>query len=144
MAKVKPDSRSTLLVELCLPALGDTTRIVLGNVVAELQRIDPTLDQDSLQIVLGEVLNNIIEHGYRRDPLGAVVVRVALVDHAITIDTWDWGKSYPEGEIPQGIKPDPSSLAEGGFGWFLIKSLICDMDYRRAHECNHLHLCLQV
>jgi serine/threonine-protein kinase RsbW len=140
VSKVKPDSRPAHLVQLCLPATGDTTRIILGQVVKEVQRFDPTMDQHSLQIVLSEVLNNVIEHGYRCDPLGAVAVRVGVVAGAVIIETWDWGRSYPAGEVPHGISPDPATLAEGGFGWFLIKSLTREICYQRAHACNHLRL----
>jgi serine/threonine-protein kinase RsbW len=136
VSKAKPDSGSASLVELCLPATGDTTRVILGKVVKEVQRVAPALDQGSLQIVLSEALNNIIEHGYCGDPLGAVALRVGVCDGAVIIETWDWGLSYPEGDIPQGISPDPAALPEGGFGWFLIKSLTREIRYRRAHECN--------
>jgi len=40
------------------------------------------------------------------------------------------------------VLPDPNDLQEGGYGWFLIRSLMTDVTYERRHKTNHLSLTL--
>jgi serine/threonine-protein kinase RsbW len=100
----------------------------------------------TVEIVLAEALNNIVEHAYAASE-GDIEVR--LCHHAP--DLWceisDVGLPMPNGTIPVGqlanIDPD-DDLPEGGFGWFLIRSLAQDLAYCRVHGRNQLRFRLQV
>ncbi|MEL7081583.1 MAG: ATP-binding protein, partial [Pseudomonadota bacterium] len=54
----------------------------------------------------------------------------------------------PDGETPLGrpanLNVDKMDLPEGGFGWFLIKDLAKDVDYKRVGWENRLSLRLAV
>lgn len=53
----------------------------------------------------------------------------------------DSGAAMPGGRLPPGQFQDlgeTQSLPEGGFGWFLIRTLAQDLDYRRIAGRNLL------
>ena len=92
------------------------------------------------EIVLAEALNNIVEHAYA-EAEGSI--EVTLRHHAP--DLWceiaDNGLPMPHGTLPAG-RPHPidgfDHLPEGGFGWFLIRTLAQDLEYRRIGDRNLL------
>lgn len=135
-----PDTGGAALLQICLPALAVTSRVILERLVRVLDGRCPDGAGDAVQIVLGEMLNNIVEHGYRDDRLGAVVVRVERQGTAILLTTLDWGRAYSAGALPTGPAPEPEALAEGGYGWFLIRTLARDISYVRRNGCNRLSL----
>lgn len=142
----RPDSDCSgeLLLHLCLPALGATTRFILEQAVAALERDSPGQAADAVQIVLGEVLNNVVEHGYRDSPMGAVVLGLRRCGCAVEIEIRDWGRPCPIWAMPCDAAPDPADLAEGGYGWLLIRSLACGIRYRSEGCCNHLSLTVPI
>lgn len=98
----------------------------------------PDGERSATQIVLAEVLNNIVEHA-----------RADLID----LNLWseeggtrfvirDQGDEMPEGELPVGQPPQPGTLPEGGFGWFLIRSFVQDLAYVRTDGRNELSFLL--
>ena len=96
-----------------------------------------------LMIVLGEVLNNIVEHALADDSSdGAIHLRLDFAVDAIAVETRDRGRALPEGALPQGEAPsidvERMDLPEGGFGWYLIHSLAQDLDYDRSEGQNTL------
>ena len=52
----------------------------------------------------------------------------------------------PGGTPPAGTLPDlgveVQDMPEGGFGWFLIRSLVDEMTYERCNTGNCLMLCI--
>jgi len=96
-----------------------------------------------VEIALAEALNNVAEHAYGgasgtiRLGLGRCPVRGDIL---CTIE--DRGRPMPGGVLPEGRPPaldaGPEALPEGGFGWFLIRSLGRDIRYRRAGGVNRL------
>lgn len=92
------------------------------------------------EIVLGEVLNNIVEHG--RIPEAAVIeVLARRTPEGILCRVEDPGQPMPGGRLPPGLLDLPhrmEDLPEGGFGWFLIRQLCRNLDYRRANGRNAL------
>lgn len=92
------------------------------------------------EIVLAEVLNNIVEHAYARHP-GKIEVLVELVAPELVCQIRDSGLPMPGECLPTGLlRPlgEQDELPEGGFGWFLIRTLARDLAYRRADSCNQL------
>ena len=136
----KPDTACHALLTLCLPAINAVTPVILARVVGTLEIHCPGLARDAVQIVLGEVLNNVVEHGYRDAPLGSVTVSIGRRDRRVTVDIRDWGRAYPDLLVPSDDRPEPAELAEGGYGWFLIRALARDIRYRRDGCCNRLSL----
>jgi serine/threonine-protein kinase RsbW len=85
-------------------------------------------------------LNNIVEHAYARHQ-GDIVVTLQLSASELVCRIVDTGLPMPEGVLPAGkLKPmlADEDLPEGGFGWFLIRTLSRDLEYRRDGNNNLL------
>lgn len=103
------------------------------------------------EIVLAEVLNNVAEHAYGMNGTGRIHVSIRLDGSALTIHVTDNGAAFHGLRLPFGQLPllDGSAAAsardlpEGGFGWFLIRSLTTDLRYERRGQTNHLVLRLR-
>lgn len=98
--------------------------------------------ESSIEIVLVEVLNNIVEHSYHHQEDQKITVKCTLGDTFLTFETLDLGCPMPpEVLIGHTLPPRPCdipSIAEGGFGWFLIRKLVRDFEYRRVGHENRL------
>ena len=70
---------------------------------------------------VGEAFNNIVEHGYQRDPEGLIQIDVRILPERIEIDMRDWGASFDPKLVPL---PDLDGLPEGGLGLFIIQSFM--------------------
>lgn len=100
----------------------------------------------TVEIVLAEALNNIVEHAYGGAE-GRIQVRLGHVSPDIWCEIADGGIPMPDETLPAGHLRDiaPSDdLPEGGFGWFLIRTLAHDLTYRRQNGGNLLTFRLQV
>ena len=139
---VPADPKDHPVLSLCLPALDATTPLIIENVVTALQNAKRASLSDHATIALAEVLNNVVEHGYATDTCGAVSVTLSDKAKSVVITVQDWGIAYPHDALPSGDMPDPTHLAEGGYGWFLIKTLVSDVAYERARRSNILTLSL--
>ncbi|SHI02800.1 serine/threonine-protein kinase RsbW [Marivita hallyeonensis] len=117
-----------------------TTPLLLSQVDSALvQRWFEEL-RDDVRIVLAEVLNNIVEHGYPPRSVGAVAINMHATNAVLTINVRDWGRAYACQTLPRGSSPNPTDLAEGGYGWFLIRALVSELAYERAEGMNRLTL----
>ncbi len=100
----------------------------------------------AVEIVLAEVMNNIAEHAYASFP-GKIEVWITAHDGFLFVRVADTGLPMPGGEPPGG-KPNEAAevqnLPEGGFGWFLIRSLTQGLTYRREGGHNRLSFCMGV
>lgn len=100
----------------------------------------------TVEIVLAEVLNNIAEHAYAKFT-GRIEVELTAHDTFLFVRTLDHGLAMPEGDVPWGKLEAVSGiqdLPEGGFGWYLIRSLTQELTYQRADGRNHLSFCIDV
>lgn len=129
---------------------GHAARAALARILDILQ--DQGLGTDeagSVQIVLAEVLNNILEHAYRGDTAnGAILVEGDWRGDGLHLSVRDSGLAMPQGRLPLGARPavevDLMELPEGGFGWFLINDLAKDLSYRRVGGENLLSFRLAI
>ena len=126
-----------------LPPDPVAVRVALVRLVADLlQRGLQADDAATLELVLAEVLNNIVEHAFAGGDEGAI--SVALVPRADHVDceVRDTGGPMPGNALPEGCCPDatggPPTLSEGGYGWFLIRSLSDGLTYARTDKGNQL------
>jgi serine/threonine-protein kinase RsbW len=99
-------------------------------------------DGDTLELVVAEVLNNVVEHAYADQPDGIVTLIARTLPDGVAIQVRDKGRSMPGGALPKGQRParpeDAAALPEGGFGWFLIRDLTQDVTYQRVGNYNRL------
>ncbi len=94
-------------------------------------------ERDCTLLVLAEVLNNVVEHGYGGGPgwIGLVPgPQRSGRDWRIV----DRGQSPPPLACLHAAMPDEA--AEGGFGWPLIRALTEALAMRRLAGCNILSL----
>jgi serine/threonine-protein kinase RsbW len=93
------------------------------------------------EIVLAEVLNNVVEHAYA-EAAGEITLSVRREGGLLTCRVTDTGRPMPGGQPPDpGLTP-PEQLPEGGFGWYLIRTLARDLRYLRHEGRNELCLSL--
>lgn len=96
----------------------------------------------TLELVLAEVLNNIVEHGYGDGGAGTITLSIMRDRRGLRCSISDDGVALPSDCLDKGkrddARPTPSHLPEGGFGWFLIRDLAEDLDYHRDGGRNLL------
>jgi serine/threonine-protein kinase RsbW len=130
------------LVALSLRGEGRAVRTALAEALAALEPLQLAPDcRDTVELVLAEVLNNIVEHAYADAP-GPIEMELRDCDGALGCVICDHGRPMPDGTPPLGrqavLDVPLDDLPEGGFGWFLIRSLTRDLDYVRQRGCNRL------
>jgi len=111
-----------------------------------------TLDVEetsTVELVLAEALNNIVEHAYPpADASGPVHINIRHCKDGLHVQLRDRGRAMPDHKLPKGqlhsCDVDFSDLPEGGFGWFLIKDLSRDVEYTRLDGENRLKLRIAV
>jgi serine/threonine-protein kinase RsbW len=99
----------------------------------------PDDERGTAELVLAEALNNIVEHAYAQGP-GDIEVTIRRVQGDLDCRIVDMGLPMPDDDPPQGrlAVQDPDDLPEGGFGWFLIRTLSRDLHYARVGGSNEL------
>lgn len=117
-------------------------RDALRRAVARFARQLSTEDAGTLELVLAEALNNIAEHAYAGRAPGPVTLTLQRANDALDCVIEDGGAALPGGTLPAGrmqpVADRPADLAEGGWGWALIRALAQDIDYRREGGRNRL------
>lgn len=99
----------------------------------------------TVEIVLAEALNNIVEHAYPVPaPNQPIDINCNLCSDGLHVTIKDKGYPMPDGKAPigmaQNLDVDLMDLPEGGFGWFLIQDLAKDVTYQRRDATNRLDL----
>ena len=92
------------------------------------------------ELVLAEALNNVVEHAYASFP-GEIEVELQRDPDQLRVHIADKGLPMPGADPPIGQLPEVGALddlPEGGFGWFLIRTLVQDLTYRRVGGQNLL------
>lgn len=104
----------------------------------------PALRAGEIEIALAEAVNNVVEHAYAGADAGPVRLSCSLLGTRLDIRLCDIGRPLPGDRLPPGLAADVdvplADLPEGGFGWFLIRSLATEIRYDRCGASNHLSL----
>lgn len=130
------------------PATFEAVSAELGCILGTCERrgLGAGLRAD-LAIVLGEVLNNIVEHAVPQAAEGWIEVEVTHTAGRLQVETVDAGVPLPPQLLSGAALPDmgdtPVDLPEGGFGWFIIHALAKDMVYEREGGRNRLSFCCE-
>jgi serine/threonine-protein kinase RsbW len=100
----------------------------------------------TVEIVLAEALNNVVEHAYASYP-GTIEIKITPGNGYLFVRMVDAGLPMPGKELPSGRLAKAAGtqdLQEGGFGWYLIRSLSQDLSYLRDGSLNILSFCVGV
>ncbi|PRY92760.1 serine/threonine-protein kinase RsbW [Hasllibacter halocynthiae] len=122
-------------LRLVLRATSEEVRSALGAVTRSLAR--PPEELQRLELALAEAMNNVVKHAYDARG-GCIELAVTSLPDGTLCEVRDSGAAMPGGAPPEGSPPtvdgDPETLPDGGFGWFLIRSLSRDLLYERWAE----------
>ncbi len=119
-----------------------SVRHALRTALARFLRQLDTDQAGALELVLAEVLNNIVEHGYKDTGTGTITLSLVRDHRGLSCAVSDDGVELPPNCLTMAAqetaRPLPQALPEGGFGWFLIHDLVEDLGYHRANGRNLL------
>lgn len=97
----------------------------------------------TVEIVLAEATNNIVEHAYANEEQGVITLSSQKQQTSVCFEIIDSGVMFPGGEIPpknsQDIDGALNTLPEGGFGWGLIHDITTELSYLREGGRNYLN-----
>jgi serine/threonine-protein kinase RsbW len=91
---------------------------------------------DDAELVLAELLNNVVIHGVPPDQGDGPImleVTIAVDAEALVLEVADGFAPYVPPEVPDA---PPGDLAEGGYGTFLVHSLMDEVRYERQRGRN--------
>lgn len=144
-----PADRWAPIADLRIAGTDQAIRDALEKIVGDLANARLSKDDtEHAQIVLGEVLNNIVEHAFVGIKYGSIQLSAFRSAKRLRLRVQDNGIPMPNGQLPQ--RPQPridvaiDDLPEGGFGWHLIRSLTDHLHYERKDDANHLTLDMPV
>ncbi len=99
-------------------------------------------DESSVELILAEALNNVVEHAYPAGQPGNIKLVIRHGRAGLLIEVRDTGRPMPHGRTPIGLHPHEKdtgeTLPEGGYGWYLIRQLARDVVYDRDNGENFL------
>jgi len=86
-------------------------------------------DIDAVLLALTEAYTNVLRHAYEGKLPAPLDVELEIAPDAVFVALRDQGKAFQ----PTGVtEPEPEELAEGGYGLFLIASLMDEVSYAPA------------
>lgn len=133
-------------LHLIVPGTAEAVRQALQDIHASGILAPRSADlRSSAEIVLAEVLNNIVEHAYAKRT-GNIRISLSCDRSGLACCLTDCGAAMPGLALPKGdfqsLGPTVD-LPEGGFGWFLIRSLATELTYHRVGDENRLSFLLR-
>ena len=82
-----------------------------------------------LTLALAEGFTNAVRHAHHELPKETTIeIELMLWDDRIEIRIWDQGQPFDPNAIEE---PQPGTLREGGYGWFLLRRLADRVVYER-------------
>lgn len=73
----------------------------------------PPQGRGRVELVLAEVLNNVVEHGYGNRAGRPVALALQLTGAGLTCIVTDRGRPYPDNRLPEGGRPASPAPATG-------------------------------
>ncbi len=124
-----PDDGQATRVAFHLPATLEMRHLAIALVSAMIAHVPTASRQfrDELVTAFGEAFNNIVNHGYRDQPGGALDVEADLTSEEITLRLIDRGRPI---DFARVNPPDLDSMPQGGMGMFMIYALVDEVAYR--------------
>ncbi|MCM3112277.1 anti-sigma B factor RsbW [Lederbergia lenta] len=124
-------------IEMKIPAKAEYVGVIRLTLSGIASRMGFAYDLiEDLKIATSEAITNAVQHAYKKDEGGEVVVGFALYTERLEVMVSDSGKSFNLTETREETGPYQENiqlefLREGGLGLYLIESL---MDEVRVHQ----------
>lgn len=96
---------------------------------------------DDLNLVMSEAMTNIARHAYP-DKEGVISFHLHLSRGAVTCTLTDSGIAF-DPACAGRASPEPGAFPEGGYGWFLIRSLASSLSLSRENGVNTLRFAIR-
>ena len=142
---VPPRTELRVLFPSCFFSVRDALLTTMGG-LSHL-RLGPD-DTATIELVLAEVLNNVVEHAVGDGNPGLIELHLRPCGDSLHCIVFDNGTQFPEGRPPTMSCPwiarPADESPEGGFGWFLIHTLSRDLSYERVEGRNRLSFCIDM
>ncbi|MCS6808394.1 MAG: ATP-binding protein [Bacteroidota bacterium] len=122
----------------------DHVRLLGTAFRAVAQTITSAQQAAQLELAVVEACNNIVEHAYA-EHAGSIEMDILVLEDKIVVTLQDTGLSMPasslcEPPLDQIEHMNLDALPEGGFGLFLIRSIMDNHEYTSANGINTLTL----
>ncbi len=89
-----------------------------------------------LNLALAEGFTNAVRHAHNgKPPETPIDIHITLATQKIEIQIWDFGQPFDPTLIEE---PEPGTLREGGYGWFLLRRLADQVTYNHQGDRNCL------
>jgi len=117
-------------------------RAALSGVLNHLGVVES--DIFSLELAVTEIINNILEHGYRNATDQPVEVRVLIVDSEVRIELSDSAAPFPKDQLyrlndPVQALEDPSEdWPMRGHGLQIVRQIVDSIELRTEQNQNHM------
>lgn len=117
----------------CIPFVSSVTQTFLIQSAGLGERWSMT---SQVRIAVVEMVTNVVRHGYRDREVGPVSVELEAHGGWITAHIRDHGQPFDSRR--RATLPDPSRLAEGGYGLGIVQSVMDELDYEYGPDTgNH-------
>ncbi|MCJ8008514.1 anti-sigma B factor RsbW [Lederbergia wuyishanensis] len=117
-------------IEMKIPAMPEYVGVIRLTLSGIASRMGFTYDLiDDLKIAVSEAITNAVQHAYKKDEGGEIVVGFGLYQDRLEVMVADSGKSFDLNKARDEIGPYHENsqvefLREGGLGLYLIESLM--------------------
>ncbi|MCR2822636.1 anti-sigma B factor RsbW [Lederbergia panacisoli] len=124
-------------IEMKIPAMPEYVGVIRLTLSGIASRMGFTYDLiDDLKIAVSEAITNAVQHAYKKDEGGEIVVGFGLYQDRLEVMVADSGKSFDMNKARDEMGPYNENsqiefLREGGLGLYLIESL---MDEVKIHH----------
>lgn len=131
------------VITLEFPAKQRYLNILSVTLAAVLERVEdlpePKVTIYNVQLAAQEVCTNVVRHAYHGMVDANVKVTISLHNSArkLIIDVFDHGRSFDPDAVPE---PDFDVGQAGGWGLFLIRELMDEVNYQTQSNMNQWSL----
>jgi sigma-B regulation protein RsbU (phosphoserine phosphatase) len=120
------------LIKISVPALPERLKLIRAAVTAAAETVGCS-ENCRMDIVMAvdEACQNIIRHGYKNDPDGAIVVDVRRAGDTLVIKLID----YAQPVDVETVKPrDLEDVRPGGLGVHIIREVMDEAEFKKPPE----------
>ncbi|WP_026572717.1 anti-sigma B factor RsbW [Bacillus sp. UNC438CL73TsuS30] len=117
-------------IEMKIPAKPEYVGVIRLTLSGITSRMGYTYEEiEDIKIAVSEACTNAVQHAYREDEAGEMVVGFGIYEDKLEVMVADYGKSFNFAKTKQELGPYTKSstvdqLVEGGLGLFLIETLM--------------------